>query len=70
MQEKKFIGIMFDKGKSSENVEIQTHNIALRNRNKVKLKNKFSGLTKLHNSTLWESLTELKTLQPTYSVLI
>ena len=53
MQEKKFIGIMFDKGKSSENVEIQTHNIALRNRNKVKLKNNSSLLIQCSYNLNW-----------------
>ena len=53
---------MYDKSRDKENIEEVTHNIKLRSHNKVKLRNKFSGLTKLHRSPyyrgciLWESL--------------
>ena len=63
-RKRSLLRIMYDKSRNNENIEVITHDIELRNRTKVKLKNKFSGLTKLHNSpyyrgcVLWESLPE------------
>ena len=56
--------IMYSQSIQSENVGIITHDINLRSKNKVKLKNEFSSLTKLHASpyyrgcVLWRNLPE------------
>ena len=63
-RKRSLLRIMYNHSTKDENVDIITHNINLRSRNKVKLKNKFSSLTKLHVSpyyrgcVLWDQLPE------------
>ena len=55
---------MYNCSTKEENLDIISHDINLRSRNKVKLMNEFSSLTKLHISpyyrgcTLWDQLLE------------
>ena len=56
--------IMYDKSKNEDNLEVISHDINLRSRGKVKMKSKFTGLTKLQLSpyyrgvSIWSEIPE------------
>ena len=63
-RKRSLLGIMFKQSKEIDNLEVISHDINLRSRGRIKLKNKFSGLSKLHASpyyrgcALWTKLPE------------
>ena len=63
-RKRSLLRIMYDQSKDENNIVVVTHDINLRSNSKVKLKNKFSLLTKLHASPyyrgcdLWSRLPE------------
>ena len=62
-RKRSLLRIMYDKSKDVKNIEVVSHDKNLRSRGKIKIRTKFSGLTKLHvspyyrGSYLWSQLS-------------
>ena len=63
-RKRSLLRIMYDQSKEEDNIDVISHDINVRSRGKIKLKNKFSRLMKLHSSpyyhdcVLWSNLPE------------